>query len=139
MDLITDKVLEAIIDSVVREPEMYSPPPFTEHISMLNPKLKFPTCLEPLYPINKFFGGIAAKPENFKTFEKRGSLYFMHDQGQTLLCIPNSIIEQSSVQEAVISHAHSLLAHLGARKTFWYLRKHVWWLLWIWDNLLLQS
>ncbi|GAW10035.1 ribonuclease H-like partial [Lentinula edodes] len=37
------------------------------------------------------------------------------------------IIDSRSVQEIIISEAHSLLAHLGASKTIDYLRDHVWW------------
>ncbi len=44
-----------------------------------------------------------------------------------LLCIPDYVHKGRSVKEIVIDEAHSLLAHLGTRKTLAYLRDHVWW------------
>jgi hypothetical protein len=41
--------------------------------------------------------------------------------------IPMVMIKGESARGIVISEAHSLLAHLGTRKTFTYLRDHVWW------------
>ncbi|QRV93625.1 Transposon Tf2-1 polyprotein [Ceratobasidium sp. AG-Ba] len=44
-----------------------------------------------------------------------------------LLCIPNVKIGERLAREVVITHAHSILAHLGARKTLQWLRTQVWW------------
>lgn len=44
-----------------------------------------------------------------------------------LLCIPDCKMDGCSAQEVVISHSHSILAHLGLRQTLVYLRDHVWW------------
>src|SRR5258708_28191695 len=67
------------------------------------------------------------KPREYKNFELSDGMIYVWYDGKKLLCIPKIIIKGSSAREMVISEAHSLLAHLGARKTLSYLRDHVWW------------
>lgn len=43
------------------------------------------------------------------------------------MCVPDIMVGNRKAREVVITHAHSILAHLGARKTLWYLRESVWW------------
>lgn len=54
-------------------------------------------------------------------------LVVLRDDGAERLCIPDVLTDGRSLHEIVISHAHSLLAHLGAYKTLCLLRDHVWW------------
>ena len=51
----------------------------------------------------------------------------MNENNAWLLCIPDGNIENFSIRETVISHTHSLLAHLGNQKTYHYLRDNTWW------------
>ena len=44
-----------------------------------------------------------------------------------MLCIPDILINNRQIREVIISHAHSILVHLGAMKTIGYLREIVWW------------
>ena len=53
-------------------------------------------------------------------------MFLRNNQNRTL-CIPNIKIDSQNAREIVISHAHSILAHLGPRKTMAYLRDNVWW------------
>ncbi len=48
-------------------------------------------------------------------------------EDRELLCIPDLIYKGRSIKDIVIDEGHSLLAHLGSRKTLAYLRGHVWW------------
>ncbi|KAI0324127.1 hypothetical protein GY45DRAFT_1263438 [Cubamyces sp. BRFM 1775] len=79
------------------------------------------------YNEDPFFGNILTNPKQFKDFELEDGLILLRDQGRSLLCIPNVIVNGRSVREIVIAHAHSLLAHLSSHKTASLLRDHVWW------------
>ncbi|OSC97058.1 hypothetical protein PYCCODRAFT_1377995, partial [Trametes coccinea BRFM310] len=79
------------------------------------------------YGEDPFFGNILTNPKQFKNFDVEDGLILLRDRGRALLCIPNIIVNARSVREIVISHAHSLLAHLGPQKTASLLRDHVWW------------
>lgn len=96
-------------------------------ISMLDPNLRFPKCLKGLYSEDQFFRKIAAHAGEYQNFVVQNGLYFLKQESGELLCIPSGLVNKKSVREAIISHAHSLLAHLGGQKTFYYLRDHVWW------------
>ena len=102
-------------------------PSFSEVISMLHPHMTFPQCLQSLYTQDKFFKKILDNPVSFATFKAKQGLIFLLDHDDELLCIPDGKIEDVSIRETIISHAHSLLAHLSGRKTFHYLRSNVWW------------
>lgn len=51
----------------------------------------------------------------------------MKEKDKRLLCIPDIVISKRRICEMLISHAHSILAHLGPKKTVTYLRDNVWW------------
>lgn len=102
-------------------------PSFTEVVSMFNPNIVFPRCLKEYYTQDSFFQKIINDPFSFSTFKIRDGLIYLLSKGQDLLCIPDGKIEGSSIRETVISHVHSLLAHLSGRKTFHYLHNNVWW------------
>lgn len=91
------------------------------------PGFEFPQCLKGRYVEDKFFELIVQRPDEFKNFEVKDDLVFIKTEGRKLLCIPRVLIEGRSAQEIIISHAHSILAHLGTYKTITYLRDHVWW------------
>jgi hypothetical protein len=88
---------------------------------------EFPTCLKGRYAEDPFFNEIIKNPRSFKNFELKEGLVYLKRSETRLLCIPKVIIDRRSAQEIVLSHAHSLLAHLGAHKTAAYLKDYVWW------------
>lgn len=80
------------------------------------------------YREDDFFRDVLNDPKQFKNFEvTTEGLIFLKDRGNRLLCIPHVLIYDRNAREIVITHAHSLLAHLGASKTLSLLRDHVWW------------
>ena len=64
---------------------------------------------------------------DYVIFKIENGLLFMNENNAQLLCITDGKIENVSIRETVISHAHSLLAHLGGQKTYHYLRDNTWW------------
>jgi hypothetical protein len=66
-------------------------------------------------------------PQNYKNFKVSNGLVFLKDQERRLSCIPDIMIGSRHLREILISHAHSILAHLGPRKTITYLRDNVGW------------
>ncbi len=98
-----------------------------DHIAGSTDGLHLETEMRNRYSEDPFFSEIIQKPKHFKNFEVADGLVFLHDNNQQLLCIPHVIIRGRNVREVVISHAHSLLAHLGGRKTVDLLRNHIWW------------
>ncbi|KAF9474798.1 hypothetical protein BDN70DRAFT_776526, partial [Pholiota conissans] len=81
------------------------------------------------YSEDVLFSPIVSKPKEHKAFryDDEARLLYMAEKGKQLLCIPNVKVEGRAVREIVISEAHTLLAHLGFRKTYDYLREFVWW------------
>ena len=73
------------------------------------------------------FQAILDKPNEFRKFEVNNQLIYIKDKDRQVLCVPKVLIQGRSARELVISEAHSMLAHLGARKTLDYLRDNVWW------------
>lgn len=89
--------------------------------------LHIPDIVRGRYQEDAFFGAILADPKQFKNFRFENGLLLLHEHGFDRLCIPNVVKTGRSVREIIISHAHSLLAHLGTYKTLGVLRDHVWW------------
>ena len=80
------------------------------------------------YHRDPFYKKILDSPREFKNFETKGDGYIrMKLVDRTVLCIPNIQEDERRLQEIVIDEAHSLLAHLGPKKTLTYLREFVWW------------
>lgn len=51
----------------------------------------------------------------------------MKEKETRLLCIPDIKIGDCRLREVLISHTHSILAHLGSKKMITYLRDNIWW------------
>jgi Integrase zinc binding domain len=100
---------------------------FANVVSLMNPHLGFPSCLVPLYSLDTFFVKITSDPTAYASFTMSNGLYFLEEQGTRCLCIPRGAIEEITVRETLISHMHSLIAHLSGWKMFHYLREHAWW------------
>jgi hypothetical protein len=79
------------------------------------------------YHEDLFFKQIQDNPRSYRNFEVSDGLVFLNLSDRKMLCIPNLTFQGRSIREIVISEAHSVLAHLGARKTLDYLCDLVWW------------
>ncbi|TEB28907.1 hypothetical protein FA13DRAFT_1632710, partial [Coprinellus micaceus] len=79
------------------------------------------------YGQDGFFKTIIDRPKEYRNFRVEGGYIYQQDENRRALCIPRIVMDGRSIREMVISEAHSVLAHLGARKTIAYLRDHVWW------------
>ena len=101
--------------------------PLTEVIHAVEPNMKFPDCIRGHYKDDKYFKVIAAKPSAFRNFEIVDNLMYLYTDGNRVLCILEIDINGKGVCMELIDHAHSLLVHLGARKTLQYLRENCWW------------
>ncbi|TFK32537.1 hypothetical protein BDQ12DRAFT_728580 [Crucibulum laeve] len=89
--------------------------------------MPMPESLHYQYQNDPFFREILTKPAHYMDFEERDGLVFYKHEGKERLCIPNVMIGSRNACEIVIKHAHSLLAHLGTKKTLNFLRDEVWW------------
>ncbi|KAJ8579344.1 hypothetical protein M405DRAFT_754613, partial [Rhizopogon salebrosus TDB-379] len=81
------------------------------------------------YDEDPFFKRVVSEPGAFKNFEVSNHCIFLKDNNQRVLCIPDIriLVGSRCVRELIISHAHSILAHLGPSKTLTYLRENIWW------------
>jgi transposase InsO family protein len=124
-----ETLIHDFIDSLapVKQIQTWMAPGLIEVIADGTPSFNLPFCLRNRYEEDPFFKNILEAPKEYKNFELEGGLIFLKVDNKRLLCIPRIVVEGRSAQEVVISHAHSLLAHLGAHKTLIYLRDHVWW------------
>lgn len=79
--------------------------------------IAFPDCLRGRYAEDPFFKIVLESPRQFKNFTIRNELVFLTlAGGREVLCIPDCLIDGRSAREIIISHAHSLLAHLDGRE-----------------------
>ncbi len=104
-----------------------TPPRLTEIVSSGGLDFDFPACVRAQYSRDKFFVKILMAPEQHKNYALEDSLIYLKQNGSRVLCIPDIFVQARRLREILISHAHSILAHLGARKTSLYLRDQVWW------------
>ncbi|KAF8593611.1 hypothetical protein BDV93DRAFT_411961, partial [Ceratobasidium sp. AG-I] len=89
--------------------------------------LKLPECLKGKYSVDPLFKVILEEPSRYRNFEEKDGVLYMRRESHNLMCIPDIEINGRKVREVIITHAHSILAHLGARKTLQWLREQVWW------------
>ncbi|KAF7375484.1 DNA/RNA polymerase [Mycena sanguinolenta] len=102
-------------------------PKLVDIISEGDPSMDLPSCLKNRYSEDAFFKNILENPTHYKNFECKDGLIFLKEHTSRFLCIPDVLIGKRSAREIVITHAHSILAHLGPRKTMYYLKDNVWW------------
>ncbi|KAJ3473941.1 hypothetical protein NLI96_g12741 [Meripilus lineatus] len=86
-----------------------------------------PDGIKGRYGEDPFFREIVANPKDHRHFKEMGGLIFYDREGTWLLCIPDVFIGQKRVREMIIEQGHSILAHLGTKKTLDYLKEEVWW------------
>ena len=101
-----------------------SPISLTEIVQSGDPTLDIHEQIKGHFSEDPFFRQILTNPKDFRNFEVSNDLVFLKDQERRILCIPDVKIGARRLREILISHAHSILAHLGQRKTITYL----------WDN-----
>lgn len=104
-----------------------NPPALTEIISYGDPNSDIHEAILNRYQEDPFFSKILDSPGTFKNFEVSNGRIYMRNKGKRTLCIPDISLKDRRIRELVISHAHSILAHLGPFKTLLYLRENVWW------------
>ena len=102
-------------------------PRLMEIISQGDPSVDLPESLKNRYSEDPFFKLVLAEPGHYKNFELANGLIFLRDSEKRILCVPDVLIGGRSARDIVITHAHSILAHLGPRKTLYYLKDNVWW------------
>ncbi|OCH83577.1 hypothetical protein OBBRIDRAFT_875163, partial [Obba rivulosa] len=122
----TDKEWPAI-HTPEEELEAVATPQLVPLIALGNPGLDLPSGIQGKYGMDPFFKLILDNPSHYKNFECRDGLVYLKDLERRILCIPDVLIGSRRAREIVISHAHSILAHLGAKKTLYYLKDNVWW------------
>lgn len=98
-----------------------------EHVAESSDGVDLRNDLRGRYAEDPFYKMVLDNPRHYKNFVHMDGLVYLRDRGVLFLCIPNVRINERSVREIVILHAHSLLAHLGSFKTLGLLRDHVWW------------
>ena len=90
--------------------------------------MEMPGCMRGRYVEDPYFKRIFAAPDQFQHFRYvDGLLYKVTEEGLYLLYIPDIMVGSRQIREVLLRHAHSILAHLGTRKTVEYLRGEVWW------------
>jgi len=90
-------------------------------------EIQLPAYFKGKYVQDSFFSKIIENPGNFRNFELEQELLSLRTDGKVVLCVPDTKFGSRSVREIIISHAHSLLAHLGFGKTLTYIREFFWW------------
>jgi len=103
------------------------PVSLTEVLDSGEPTLDIHNSIRGHYSEDSFFAKIVKDPTTFRNFKVSNELVFLKDNERRVLCIPDVMIGARRLREVLISHAHSILAHLGPRKTIMYLRDNVWW------------
>nr|VWO95354.1 Uncharacterized protein [Ganoderma boninense] len=84
--------------------------------------MELPGCLRGRYVEDPYFRKIVAKSGEFPHFQYIDGLLFKLEGNTHLLCVPDIRIGSRKLREVLLRHAHSVLAHLGSRKTLDYIR-----------------
>ncbi|KAJ3474431.1 hypothetical protein NLI96_g12462 [Meripilus lineatus] len=89
--------------------------------------IPMPDSIKGRYKEDPFFREIIENPKEHRHFVEMEGLVFYDREGTWLLCIPDIFLGKRRIREMIIAHGHSILAHLGTRKTLNYLKEEVWW------------
>ncbi|KIK50943.1 hypothetical protein GYMLUDRAFT_65088 [Collybiopsis luxurians FD-317 M1] len=90
-------------------------------------KLDLEVLLKDQYQNDPLFRKVIEQPKHFCNFEVSNGLVYLQMQDRKVLCIPTLTVNGHNIKEIIIDEAHSILAHLGTRKTINYLCDHIWW------------
>jgi hypothetical protein len=96
-------------------------PKLTNVITLGDPMLDIHQSIAGKFTSDSFLARILDNLTAFRNFEVSNDCVFLKDNERRILCIPNIKIGACHVHEIIISHAHSILAHLGPSKTMTYL------------------
>jgi len=123
------EVSEPTPDVTEPEPTAKTCPPSDSSLLEMSSNLgiSFPDCIRGRYSEDEFFGPILANPEEFTNFRVDDGLVFFRSEGGETVAIPDVRVNGQGVREILIRQGHSILAHLGDKKTATYLRDQVWW------------
>jgi hypothetical protein len=116
-------VTEMVADEILSEEPVTIP----ELIALGDPTTDIHQSIKGRFGEDMFFTLVLKDPAAYKNFEVRNGLIFLKDNGKHTLCVPDIMMDGRRVREMIVSHAHSILAHLGAAKTVTYLKQSVWW------------
>jgi hypothetical protein len=97
------------------------------HITSLVTELDVIGLIRTSYADDEQFGKIIRDLKQYPNYELDEELLYMEEHGRRYLCVPNAKTPDYNVRDLLISHAHSLVAHLGGRKTYAYMRESLWW------------
>ncbi|TFK79387.1 hypothetical protein K466DRAFT_505652, partial [Polyporus arcularius HHB13444] len=89
--------------------------------------MRLPGDLRGRYVEDAYFKKIIRSPAQFPHFQYTDGLLYQKDGAVYRLCIPDILVGSRRLREILLRHAHSLLAHLGHKKTLELLRTEVWW------------
>ncbi|QRV96035.1 Pol polyprotein/retrotransposon [Ceratobasidium sp. AG-Ba] len=90
-------------------------------------EFKLPDSLRGRYKEDPSMSYIFSDRDQYRNFEVIEETLYLRRDDNLLLCVPDVKVGDRSVREIIITHAHSILAHLGAKKTLMWLRTQVWW------------
>jgi hypothetical protein len=83
---------------------------------------EFAATLRKEYQDDRFFRLILEKPDHFSSFTIKEHLIYVELDDGWRLCLP-----KGTLRGKVIDQVHSILGHLGARKTVEGMRRYFWW------------
>ena len=89
--------------------------------------MQLPSGFRGRYSEDSYFRKIVSSPSDHPLFEYSDGLLYKKQGDTYLLCVPDILSGSRRVREILIRHTHSILAHLGYRKTLDALRAEVWW------------
>jgi hypothetical protein len=90
---------------------------FMDVLSAPEQGLSVPDIVQEQYNQDPFYTDILENSKHYKNFSVWQGLVMLKEHGNECLCTPDVKIDGRSMQEVIITHVHSLLAHLGATKT----------------------
>ncbi|CEL60395.1 Transposon Ty3-I Gag-Pol polyprotein OS=Saccharomyces cerevisiae (strain ATCC 204508 / S288c) GN=TY3B-I PE=3 SV=2 [Rhizoctonia solani AG-1 IB] len=97
------------------------------HITRLVREIDVTKAIAEGYSNDKDYAKIIEEPSQYPQFELRDELLFYNEHGRSYLCVPDAMIDKWSVRALLISQAHSMVAHLGYKKTYAYMRESLYW------------
>lgn len=129
--LVTRNELRAM-KPVVTDDEDIEAVPAISALSPLNTKMSedrtFLQSVRQGYASDTTFNKIMANPDHYAHFSVvDGLLFTKNPRGDSVLCIPRVVVGKRRLTERVIEQGHTLLGHLGSRKTDDYIRRWYWW------------
>lgn len=113
------------IDELIHTNE--SPPSLIDIVNGGQEPIDLLSSLKGNYGQDPLFSKVVQNPKEFKNFDIANEVLYLKLPDRKVLCLPSIMVGTRNIREIVISNAHSLLAHLGSKKTLTYLRDHVWW------------